>query len=516
MKNTIQPLALISFFLLSPVTNADYRIQESIPGSWRTSYEELPISATENMGLIGVHYDLHLFKDVPSLYLGIGGYGSVKGEEGGFYTSGLTLGWKPVLFGKVKMDLGAHLGGGGGSDRAFPGGGMIVRTHAGLETGNPVFNFRLGVAHTSFSNSRSAYKEDTHVYAGIGVRSNSWRDLGGRGVKDARLFSGKVRRLNISPTILYYMPDDEPITRTGGYTGSGSTNKNIPMLGIQIDRHISRNAYVMLEAYGAGGGGADGYATYFTGIGYTAPFSSSLAFDAKFLIGLGGDGRLDTGGGLMLQPMAGLRWKIFPHISLKAMLGRAIAPDGRLRATAGEFSVTWSADKPIAGGSVQAFSSKDFKTIRWTSSLSHKTYLPKSNIRNTGGMKFDDQLHLLGLVLSTPLTESFSFNGSTHWAYEGNIGSYAEGLFGFVYKPAMFAKSRISPVVQYDVGVAGGGDMNVDGGVIHQFKLGASYRISKKVSLDIYAGRMQSSSKSFVGDVASIQLNWQHFSLFRK
>ena len=226
------------------------------------------------------------------------------------------------------------------------------------------------------------------------------------------------------------------------------------------------------------------------------------------LVGLGGDGRLDTGGGLIIQPMAGIRWKIMPHVSLKAMMGKTIAPDGRFRATAGEFSVTWSADKPVAKGDAQVFSSNDFRTIHWVSSLSHKTYLPKSYVRNTAGMKFDKQLHLLGLVLSTPLNQSFSVTGSTHWAYEG--------MFGFIYKPAVWAKSPLSPVIQYDIGVAGGGDVNVDGGMIQQLKLGISYRISDKLSLDLYAGRMQSRARSFVGDVVSIQLNWNHASLFRK
>ena len=69
------------------------------------------------MGLVGVHYDLRLFKQAPSMYLGIGGYGAARGEEGGFFTTGVTLGWKPDLFDAIRLDTGVHLGAGGGSSR---------------------------------------------------------------------------------------------------------------------------------------------------------------------------------------------------------------------------------------------------------------------------------------------------------------------------------------------------------------------------------------------------------------
>jgi len=504
--------------LLSHGVLAETRVQESIPGSWRFSYEELPISTNENMGLIGAHYDLFLFKQAPSLYLGIGGYGAATGEEGGFFTTGITAGWRKALSKKFLLDLGAHFGAGGGSDRAFPGGGKMLRTHISLERAFPSFKLRLGVAHTDFANSRSTYKEDTHVFAGLRIDSDSLRDVTNDVKKNGpNLFDGKTYRLRISPAMLYYFPDDIPITRLGGYTKpSSSKNQNIPLLGMQIDRFISDNMYTMLEVYGAGGGGADGYATFLTGLGYTSKVTSNLHWEAKFLTGLGGDGRIDTGGGLIVQPMAGLRWNISPIFSIKALLGRTIALDGRFKATTGELAFSWEGEKPsIDGKDAQVFSSNKFKTRRWITSLSHKTYLPKDYTRKTNGAKYKDRLHLIGMVISSPITSFASITGGTHWAYEGDIGSYAEGMLGVRINPTLFSGSKVNPILQYDFGVAGGGDMDVDEGVIHQLKMGLRYQYSPKISFDVYAGKTRSLGGSFDSDMVNLQINWHQFSLFK-
>jgi len=479
----------------------------------------LPISTNETMGLIGAHYDLFLFKQVPSLYLGIGGYGAATGEEGGFFTSGLTGGWRKALSKKYQLDMGAHFGGGGGSDRAFPGGGKMLRTHVSLERVFPSFKLRLGVAHTDFSNSRSAYKEDTHIFAGLRVDSDSLRDVTSDAQKSGlKLFSSKTHRLRISPAMLYYFPDDTPITRLGAYTNpSTSSNQNIPLLGIQVDRFISDNVYTMLEAYGAGGGGADGYATFLTGLGYASKVTSNLHWEAKFLVGLGGDGRIDTGGGLIAQPMVGLRWSITPDLSIKAMAGRTYAVDGKFKATTGELAFSWEGEKPsVEGKDARVFSPERFKTRRWIASLSHKTYLPKDYTRTTNATNYKERLHLIGLILSSPITSYASITGSTHWAYEGDIGSYAEGMLGVRINPLLFSGSVINPVLQYDVGVAGGGDVDVDEGVIHQLKMGLRYQYSPKISFDVYFGKTKSLGRSFDSDMVNLQLNWHQFSLFKR
>jgi len=505
--------------LLSYSAYAETRVQESIQGSWRFSYEELPLSANDSMGLIGAHYDLFLFKKVPSLYLGLGGYGAAKGEEGGFFTTGMTAGWRQTLSKNYEVDLGAHFGGGGGSDRAFPGGGKMLRAHVSLERNFPLFKFRLGVAHTDFANSTSAYKKDTHVFAGLRVDSDSLRDVSGDARKNGlKLFDGKTHRIRVSPAILYYFPDDTPITRLGEYTNpSTSSNKNIPLLGIQIDRFFSENMYTMLEVYGAGGGNADGYASFLTGLGYTSKLASKLYWDAKFLVGLGGDGRLDTGGGIIVQPMAGLRWDVFSDVSLKAMAGRTVAVDGRLKATTAELAISWQGEKPsLSGKNARVFPSSKFKTRHWVTSVSHKTYIPKDHTRKTTGEKYKDHLHLAGLDISSPITRFVSVSGNTHWAYEGGIGSYAEGMLGIRVNPLLFSGSALNPVLQYDVGVGGGGDMDVDDGIIQQLKLGLRYQYSPKISFGLFVGRTKSLGGSFDSDMVNLQLNWHQFSLFKR
>jgi len=57
----------------------------------RISFENIPVSASEDMGTLGVHYDIKPFSG-SDVYFGVGGYGALTGDRGGFFTGGVTLG----------------------------------------------------------------------------------------------------------------------------------------------------------------------------------------------------------------------------------------------------------------------------------------------------------------------------------------------------------------------------------------------------------------------------------------
>ncbi len=511
MYTTLRYLLAILILLAFSSAHADYN-QCASETSWRASYEIIPIIGDE-MGVLGVHYDFLPMTERPDLYLGLGGYGGLTGEEGGFFTVGVTLGQRTSLSDKLKLDLGLHLGGGGGSRFTFPGGGMIIRPHAALELQQGNYSWRLGLAHTRFPNSTNPDNQNTHLFVGLRKQSFDWRQGGGSSIP----FAGNHATFRASAAALYYLTDDnKPLLRDGRFTGNGE-NRDIPLLGFKVEQFYSRQAFLGLEVYGAGGGGADGYAAFLGSLGHTIPLGRYLQWENKLTMGMAGDGRLDTGGGLVGQFTTNLNLALSEHWYLRAGIGRIKALQGDFAATVLDFGIGWQASRPLAtAGASGLFSTERYQAIPWLSSLAHKTYLPKPHTRNKSGNPYHNQLHLIGLSLQRALNEWFSLSGSTHWAYEGNIGSYAEGLLGVNIHPTLSDTAEWRFKLGYELGVAGGGVMDIDGGVIHQANLGLLYQINNQLSIDFNIGRMESQNRTFQADVLLLQLNWHHDSLFLK
>ncbi len=498
---------LVAICLMSSVAVAGEQTKQTIESRWRFSYELIPIATNEDIGLLGIHYDIFPSKSYPSWYLGIGGYSGASGEEGGFFTAGLTSGWLQNLSSNWKADLGFHLGGGGGSEATFPGGGLIVRTHAGLQYYDE-YGFNFGIANMSFPNTTRPQGSDTHIYVGFTLPDTIWSNTGN---VIADTFSGRGRGFSIAPAFLMYKPKQKPITKSGGYTASNK-NDNIPLMGIQLSWHKDR-LFFPFEMYGAAGGGVDGYATIFGGIGYQLPIlNDSLFIEGKALVGVGGDGRLDTGGGALAQPMLGVRTKLTQHWSVAGFLGKTIGLDGQFETSTAEISLAWSAKQPKGGsGQVARFSDAHYFTSDWHGSLANKTYFPESTIRQTDGDRFDSSLQLFGVELEKPLNSYLSAVGNTYWAYEGNIGSYAEGALGLKLHTTL---GSVTPFIQTQIAVAGGGDVEVDRGFLASTELGMGYEISEGVFVDLSAGYTQSSDAGFKAKVVVAKLRWAADTIF--
>ena len=75
-----------------------------------------PVSSSEDMGTVGVHYDVKPLDSFRDAYLGFGGFGAMSGNRGGFFTGGATLGVHkfldvPGMDKKYAFDAGVFVGG---------------------------------------------------------------------------------------------------------------------------------------------------------------------------------------------------------------------------------------------------------------------------------------------------------------------------------------------------------------------------------------------------------------------
>jgi len=470
-------------------------------GRYRFSYEDIPVSSSEMMGTVGVHYDKKPFDAFPDVYLGFGGYGAMTGGRGGFFTGGATLGIHsfldlPIISNDFAVDAGFFAGGGGGAD-AFPGGGLMLRSHLMLETEFDIATLRYGIASTNFPNTVNPYNGDTSFAIGLSLpeRFFSSKLLKGGGVTLKEHQSSH----RIIPTIMEYSPDDDAKKRSGGLL-----TKDISLLGFQHHQYLNDNLYRTFEVYGAGIGGVDGYAKVLGGLGYNYPLSRWFRADAKLSVGMAGGGSIDTGGGFIIQPMVGVEIPLLSHWSLKPTIGKTYAPDGNFSATTKELGISWTGIKTNYDADAPLVSETGISIV-------NKTYFPDNKSYKKNGKDYDSQINQLGIELSKPVNDWLSISGSAYGAYGGGVGAYAEGLFGITLNPLKMynpAEYHLMPQLSYDIGVGGGGGMDVGEGLIHQWTIGLDYN-SFFGEVEVGFGRMEGlDGGTFAANVLEFGIHW--------
>ncbi|MBA3847909.1 MAG: hypothetical protein H0X45_14870, partial [Planctomycetes bacterium] len=277
-------LALISSFALAGEADVYAHALR-----WRFGGEVVRLDDGEDMGLAHALVDvLEPFAALPGLYLGVGGFGAVAGERGGFFTLGGALGWR-ATWQRFEFDLGGFAGGGGGGD-AEQGGGLMLRPHAGIG-----FNawrdwwLRAEVAYVAFPDGDI---ESTGVALGVAVH-DAIVGVGGDGAV-ADLVAASLRRTRLALTASWWRPCgcDGPGLRSGD-----EIEDDLALVGVRLERFVAERVFIALVADGALGGGIAGYMDVFGGVGYEQELIGPLSLQIVALGGAGGGGDVDTGGG---------------------------------------------------------------------------------------------------------------------------------------------------------------------------------------------------------------------------
>lgn len=86
-------LIVLVLCFFSSIVLASGQSKQAIESRWRFSYESMPLTFNEDIGLLGIHYDIFPSNSYPSWYVGLGGYSGASGEDGRFFSAGLTSGW---------------------------------------------------------------------------------------------------------------------------------------------------------------------------------------------------------------------------------------------------------------------------------------------------------------------------------------------------------------------------------------------------------------------------------------
>jgi hypothetical protein len=132
----------------TPASESDTSIATS-PMALRMTTEVLSLPGKEKMGIVGGS----LLTDVADgVSLGIGSYGAVSGQRGGFITLGVAGQVRQRISPRWQAHAGLYVGAGGGNGgQALAGGGLMLRGDVGLTYETDGYgNFGLGLSHVNF------------------------------------------------------------------------------------------------------------------------------------------------------------------------------------------------------------------------------------------------------------------------------------------------------------------------------------------------------------------------------
>ncbi len=492
-------------------------IQTTSDTRFRITFENIPLANSKDMGVLGTHYDIFPLSNNP-FYVSFGFYNAMTGEDGGFFTFGYTVGVDYELYKNISFDGGVYVGGGSGKYIGFDNGGLMLRSHLGLSYALGNTEVTLGISRTSFPNTEKnkEYENDLHPFFAVHIDDQVWREYKKTNAGIVKNFNGFFRNIRITPVVVYYDIDKKQTKRTDLYSGDDLYQENFPMLGIELERFLNKELFISMEAYGALASAA-GYAAIEAGLGYDLMLSRSFAWESKMVLGSAGDGRIDTAGGFILQPMTGLRYKFASSYSLKALVGRTYAPAGKFSATTYEVGLSFDAfqAKPKAG--VYSFSKSRFSNLKWSMSPSYKYYIPYDSTHKAKSADASQEIGLIGIMIGVDLNEYVRLLGTTHWAATGNVGSYAEGLFGLKLSTSAFSALKLKATLQGEIGAGAGGSINTSsGGYVTQFVGGLEIPLLKYSSIGVYAGDMKTSDGRFKARTYMLSLNIAMNFLYRQ
>ena len=483
MKSNI----ILSAFLATILSANEYS------GNYRFTYENIDITPKESMGLVGVGVDFDFSKYI---YGGVGLYGSVKGKRGGFFTVGFDGGLKYNIAKNIRFKGGLFVGAGGGG-AAPQGGGLMLRPYSQIDITMQNFNVGLGVSHIDFPNgkikSTQGYISFELPTSGKFLKGHSFDSVRLNGLKDIN------HNLNFSILAEHYKPKSSKNL-------DGTAMKPFSLMGIKVSKFYNKNLYSTFQAAGAGGGENAGYMEVFGGLGYKWNIDNlPIYLTVQTLLGAGGGGRVNSGGGLLYSVDTAIGANVTNNINISASIGRIGAFNKKFKAT--KYSLMLGYKTDIVDDSI----SKSLNTLPLSFRVLNKSYLNgKKLFKSNKGVK---RVDLLGFAIDYYLNKNIYLTGQTFWAYKGKAGGYAEGIFGLGYKTNKWR--NLSLYTEALIGVGGGGGVKIDGGLFGVIGGGVNYEISKDLSLIAGISYARNRSKHFSTKVVNLGLKYK-FSLLSK
>ena len=447
--------------------------------------EQIHLPNNQAMGMLGTSY---LVEVTPSILLGPAAYGSVSGSHGGFFTVGGELAWYYDLGLNASLQTGIYVGGGGGGT-ALVGGGLMIRPHADLMW--DFGNYRAGISASNvrfpngYINSNQIGlvidfdTEFRHVDPGLSGTDLPLRERTGIGFDRFMLDVGTY-----SPDKSATFLDGAPLTQPIGYVG------------MRMERFVTPNIFVGIEANGAGSGGVAGYAEYLGNIGAeTSVLDDYITLGTRVGLGMGGGGAVSVGGGALVKAGAYATANLTRNLHLSLEGGVVDSPNGNFRALYDSLALQWDLDHPYSANPTSSVVVNE-----WVAGTQHYFLAARKN--GTA-----QSMDVLTLKLNRYVTDSLYLTGQANSAYSGQAGGFSVGLIGAGYRTPQIV-SGLFAGAELLAGAAGGGGVDTSGGVVAQPMLYVGADINRAVAVRLSAGRIKALRGTLDSNLLELALSY--------
>ena len=443
------------------------------------SMPKAEIQNEANMGFTGIHYNLNL-NDWS--YAGIGLYGSVTGQRGGFFTLGVNAGVLLHITKNLYLDTGFHFGGGGGA-AAPDGGGAFILPHINLRYDFKHFAISSGWSFIDFFDGGLIETQQWNVALQIPLsfeytfhhEKETELSIGDFSLRNWQQKAKKI-------AFLFHLNNLNVVKKTTATSNDHLAGRTIRLAGFEFDAYQTKNWFVFVKVDGAYDGIQAGYMDVFLGGGYHLSMNKNRTnIIAKFGIGAGGGGGVDTKGGFLLYPDISIEQQLFKDLYISLNKGYLRSPDRDFFTSSFGIGLKHYVN---ANGSItdkNEFATGKFKGFEV--SMGQDLYYDAKR-----GSNPTENLHQISMQINFNLNDNLYIAGQTSFANFGNAGAYAEGIVGMGIKIQPLSTQRITLFTQILTGAAGGGDISTGQGLIFKPSAGIEFALNNTLSLQMAGG----------------------------
>ncbi|WP_418650326.1 hypothetical protein [Tenacibaculum aestuariivivum] len=457
----------------------------------------LDIKMPENekdMGFTGIHYN---FKLNNWSYAGVGFYGAVSGIRGGFFTLGLNAGIQQKITKNIFIDTGIHFGAGGGA-AAPDGGGAFILPHLNLGYDFKYFSTTAGYSYVNFFDKGTIKSSQFNIAIQIPlsytttnfkVRENTYS------IDNLINSDWNIPSSNIS--LMVHL--NNLSVSNGNYK-----NKKIRLAGFELNSYLNKNIFFFIKADGAYHGIKAGYMDILLGGGYHISINKNQTnILAKFGVGAGGGGGVNTEGGFLIYPDISIEQKLFNNMYASINKGYLTTPNTHFSATTLGFGLKYYLDKDGISSKEKNFTKAKFKGLE--AIIKQDFYIAAA--RDNNG-RFNKDMHQLSLQVNFFINKYIYGSGQTSFANFGDAGAYAEGIVGLGIQSNNFLNNTTSVFLQVLGGAAGGGGISTGQGLIVKPSVGVNYKLTNKLNIRGGLGYVKARGGQLSSTYLNVGLNY--------
>ncbi|MGJ8745291.1 hypothetical protein [Polaribacter sp.] len=450
------------------------------------------------MGFIGLNYNLPLND---WLYTGVGFHTAITGDQGGLFTLGVNLGVNFPIYKNLYFDANVHFGGGGGY-RSLVNGGGIIYPNAGLQYKKN--GYAIGVQY-GYVNFFTGIQKDDNVSFFIEIPSTlrmaSYKDAQKKFTvnndsKDEFWTKPAVKSVQ-QVTFDFFFPFGDSRADTSTIPINKPITNTLSLLGFEYQRYLTENMFIYAHVDAMYSGLTAGFMDMFFGVGKNFIETKYVNFFAKFGIGAAG-GRIFAENGLTMYPSAGFDIKLTDKFGLSAHGGYHRSIGGTFEAYTAGFSLKYYG---LSGGTKDPFTGEKVVEINTQAiqvAVQNQSYFDVAKF----GIP-DSNLQLIAIKVMYDINKRFYLAGEASFAYEGESGGYAHGIFGLGVKSNKFANNKLSLFAEAAAGVAGGGRVDSGEGILVRPTAGINFHVNDDFAFHVSGGQMWSP----YGNVNSSNIN---------